>query len=182
MANEYLGTNDYGQRLCDLISANKDKVAAVGELGLDYDRLNFASKPAQLQCFAKQLLEVASNFPNLPLLLHNRNSSCDMINTLSTHLKKYPTTAAIVHSFDSCLSDLEAFLKLGCYISLNGCSLRTSECLENLVHIPVDRLLLETDAPWCQIRPSHPSFSFIGEGCVLPVGRVKGRNEPCNIR
>ena len=98
----------------------------------------------------------------------------------------------VVHSFDGSAEERDAILALGLYIGVNGCSLKTEENLEVVKGVPGDKLLLETDCPWCDIRPSHAGHKMIKtrfegwpqvdkkkwkEGCV-----VKGRNEPHNIR
>ena len=44
---------------------------------------------------------------------------------------------------------------------MNGCSLKTDANLAVVAGIPADRLLLETDAPWCGLRPSHASSRFV---------------------
>lgn len=71
---------------------------------------------------------------------------------------------------------------------INGCSLKTEENLAVMAQIPVGRLLLETDSPYCDVRPSHAGKRYVStthpakdkkkydEGML-----VKGRNEPCNI-
>ena len=76
----------------------------------------------------------------------------------------------------------------GFYIGLNGCSLKTEANLEVVKTLPVDKLMIETDAPWCEIKPSHASFKFVQtkfpsvkkEKCTED-SLVKGRNEPCCI-
>jgi len=81
----------------------------------------------------------------------------------------------------------------GLYVGVNGCSLKTEENLEVVKQIPLERLMLETDGPWCEIRPSHASYKFLNKDESPPAPRqvrrdrfkkgfmVKGRNEPCNI-
>ena len=100
--------------------------------------------------------------------------------------------SGVVHSFDGSAEERDAILALGLYIGVNGCSLKTEENLEVVKGIPGDKLLLETDCPWCDIRPSHAGHKLIKtrfegwpqvdkkkwkEGAV-----VKGRNEPHNMR
>jgi len=72
---------------------------------------------------------------------------------------------------------------------VNGCSLKTEDNLTAVAAIPERRLLIETDSPWCGVRPTHASAQFAGPA---PPARdkkkhdaalqVKGRNEPCNLR
>jgi TatD DNase family protein len=75
-------------------------------------------------------------------------------------------------------------------IGLNGCGLKTTENCAAAALIPLDRLLLETDAPWCSIKPTSPAYKFTlgaGEGGGTGVVKrekfspgclVKDRNEP----
>jgi len=96
----------------------------------------------------------------------------------------------VVHSFDGTLDELNAILKLDeLCIGINGCSLKTEENLAVMSSVPSERLMLETDCPWCDIRPSHASRKYVK---TIPEAKdkkkhtvdslVKGRNEPCNIR
>lgn len=70
-------------------------------------------------------------------------------------------------------------------------SLKTLDNLETVKNLPQERILLETDCPWCEIRPSHAGFKFINKENNSqsfkkekwsPDALVKSRNEPCNIR
>ena len=74
------------------------------------------------------------------------------------------------------------------YIGLNGCSLKTEENLEIAKQVPLDRLMIETDCPYCDIRNSHASSKFVKT--KFPSSKkekysedkmVKDRNEPCTI-
>lgn len=97
-----------------------------------------------------------------------------------------------MHSFDGSVEEMGALLSIACgedallYIGINGCSMKTEENLEVVRRVPLARLMVETDAPWCGIRPSHASHAYV----KTPVGvqkdkkkwergcSVKGRNEP----
>lgn len=71
-------------------------------------------------------------------------------------------------------------------------SLKTLNNLETVKSLQLDRILLETDCPWCEIRPSHEGYKFISkENRAIPTVKkekwnenamVKSRNEPSNIR
>lgn len=72
---------------------------------------------------------------------------------------------------------------------MNGCSLKTEENLEVAKKIPLDKLMLETDCPYCEIKNTHASKKYI-EDIKWETKRekkyqkgymVKGRNEPCRI-
>lgn len=80
---------------------------------------------------------------------------------------------------------------MGLYIGINGCSLKTLENVEVAKAIPLDRLMLETDAPWCSVTTSHASYKHLPKDLVVVdkvkpekfvEGKgVKGRNEPAEV-
>jgi len=162
------------------------KIVAIGECGLDYDRLQFCDAETQQRYFKAQF-ELAED-ANLPMFLHLRAAADDFLDIIHRHLDDFP--AGVVHSFDGTASELGKILKINKLdIGLNGCSLKTEENLSVAKLVPVKRLHFETDAPWCEIRPSHAGSAWVKSklaakdkkkyeaGCL-----VKGRNEPCNIR
>ncbi|XP_046674379.1 putative deoxyribonuclease TATDN1 [Homalodisca vitripennis] len=178
------GHDKYLQALSDLCEAHKDKVVAVGECGLDYDRIQFCARETQLKYFEHQL-ELAKSW-KLPLFLHCRNAAEDVAKVLQRHQDSLH--GGVIHSFDGTVDHAQMFISLGYYIGINGCSLKTAENLEVVKRLPANRLLLETDAPWCDIRPSHSGARYVTT--TLPSVKkekwspdclVKSRNEPANI-
>lgn len=179
------GPDAYFKELLNLISENPSKVVAIGELGLDYDRLHFCSKETQKVYFERQLALAGET--KLPLFLHNRNSTDDLIEILEDNKHKFFSTGGVVHSFTGSEQDLDRILKLDLYIGINGCSLKTDRNLEVAKLVPRDRLMIETDCPWCEIRKTHASFKYVktqfeqtkdASNIKLPV---KNRNEPMNL-
>lgn len=170
-------------------------VGAFGEIGLDYDRLHFAPADVQRKYFVEQL-EIATQV-GLPLFLHSRAAEDDFYNILSPYIasERLPK-GGVVHSFTGSKHELHGLLSLGLYIGVNGCSLKTQDNLDVVKEIPLDRLMLETDGPWCEIRPSHASFKNylekLDRSSLVPFEAVKkekwregtmvrGRCEPCSI-
>ncbi|CAG9127366.1 unnamed protein product [Plutella xylostella] len=176
----------YLSGLRELISENLDKVVAIGECGLDYERLQFCEKNTQLKYFEHQL-QLSKEF-NLPLFLHCRASADDLVEILERN--KDLVVGGVVHSFDGSQDALDKILRLGMYIGINGCSLRTQENLEVAARIPQDRLMIETDCPWCEVKPTHPGYPHVATKMptvkkekyqIESNSQVKGRNEPVNI-
>jgi len=149
---------EYLFKLKNLIVSHPGKVVALGEFGLDYDRLNICPKETQIKYFELQLTLAES--VRLPLFLHCRNAASDLYDILKKH-KDQIKAGGVVHSFDGTLEEAQKFIDLGYFIGLNGCSLKTSENLEVVKDIPIDKILLETDAPWCEIKNTHAGKQFV---------------------
>lgn len=148
----------YFSQLCTAIEENRNKIVAIGECGLDYDRLQFCTVDVQKKYFERQLDLVVKY--KLPLFLHCRNSSNDFYEIIQQNQAKV-TNGGVVHSFDGTLEEAQKYIELGFYIGINGCSLKTEEQLKVVAAIPNERILVETDCPWCAIRPSHAGdFEF----------------------
>lgn len=187
--SEFLVSPDnYFGQLTQQIEDHKDKVVAIGEIGLDYDRLHFCEPDVQKKYFEKQL-ELADKF-ELPLFLHCRAAHDDLIKIIEDNKSKI-RKGGVVHTFDGTLEQAKKLISMGFYIGINGCSLKTEAGLEVVKGIPNDRIMLETDAPWCEIRPAHAGSKHI----VTKFETVKkqqkkkwqrevlvvGRNEPVAI-
>lgn len=162
------------------------KVVAIGECGLDYDRLQFCDADVQKACF-REHFKLSKKY-NLPMFLHSRATEGDMGRILREYHSMMPK-GGVVHSFDGSAEEIQELVGMaGIYIGINGCSLKTEENLGVVGQIPMDKLMLETDAPWCGLRPSHASSAHVKTVVQAKDKKkhdmecqVKGRNEPCNI-
>lgn len=181
------GPEAYWDALRVLLKAHAadDKVVAVGECGLDYDRLEFCDKETQQKWFRRHF-ELATSF-DLPMFLHMRAAAPDFIAILKEYSATF--TRGVVHSFDANQEHLEQLLAFPTIsVGINGCSLKTEENLAVMAQIPTSRLLLETDSPYCDVRPSHAGRVHVKTSHQAkdkkkydPEMLIKGRNEPCNI-
>ncbi len=99
--------------------------------------------------FEKQL-ELADKF-NLPVFLHCRAAHDDLVSILERNKQKV-REGGVVHTFDGTLEQAKKFIAMGFHIGINGCSLKTESNLEVIKEIPNDKILIETDCPWCEIR------------------------------
>ncbi len=140
-----------------------ERVVAVGETGLDYNR-NYSPRRDQLDCF-EQHLEIAAAVGK-PLFLHQRDAHEDFLAILKRHRGR--VAGGVVHCFTDTRAALRGYLELDMHIGVTGwiCDERRGLELQAIVRdIPTDRLLLETDSPYLLPRNLRPK----------PSGR---RNEP----
>lgn len=144
--------------------AQQTAVVALGECGLDFNR-NFSTPDEQEHAFSVQLALAAER--GLPVFLHCRDAHERFIALLAPWLDKLP--GAVLHCFTGTEQELDECLRLGLSIGITGwvCDERRGIALRHLLKkIPIDRLLLETDAPYLLPRDLSPK----------PASR---RNEPC---
>jgi TatD DNase family protein len=175
---------DYSSHLSALISECGSKCIAVGECGLDYDRLHFADKESQLKAFPMHF--DLAQATGLPLYLHSRNTNGDFTRIVRENRHKF--SEGVVHSFTGDVGEMREILELGLYIGINGCSMKTAENVEVVRQVPIEKMMIETDCPYCEIRKSSPAFGFIRTQFSYKAKEkydagflVRGRNEPCTI-
>ncbi|MDD5120599.1 MAG: TatD family hydrolase [Candidatus Omnitrophica bacterium] len=140
--------------------AKKNKVIAIGETGLDYYR-TLSNPDNQMQAFAKQI-QLAKEL-DLPLVVHSRQAENEVVRILKTFMP----VRAVIHCFSGDENFLKECLECGFYISYT-CNLtyKKAQNLRQMLQLtPLDRLMLETDAPY-----------------LSPEGFRGKRNEPLQIK
>jgi len=132
------------QKMERLIKSNT-YVCAVGECGLDYNRM-FSPKNVQLRWFEEQI-KLAIKLDK-PLFLHERDAATDFYNMLNKYKGKI---RGVVHCFTGNKETVEKYVSLGMHIGITGwiCDKRRNkDLLEAVKHVPLDKLMVETDAPF----------------------------------
>jgi TatD DNase family protein len=134
--------------------ARAPEVVAVGECGLDYFR-NFSPRDAQIAAFERQL-ELAADVGK-PAFLHQRDAHADFVAMVRSFRPRL--VDAVAHCFTAGLEEARAYLELDLYIGITGwiCDERRGLHLRDVVReIPLDRLVIETDAPYLLPRDLKP--------------------------
>lgn len=124
--------------------ATHKKVVAIGEIGLEY-HYDVAPHELQIDYFEKQI-KIANEL-NLPIVVHNREAHLDTL----TVLKRTPSNkSGVIHCFSGSVETAREFLNLGYYLGFDGpiTFKNAKTALEVLDYIPLDKILVETDAPY----------------------------------
>jgi len=144
--------DDYIEQLTEL--ASHTQVKAIGECGLDFNR-NFSAPEQQLNVFNAQI-QLAAQL-SMPLFLHQRDAFEPWFEALKPQLDNIP--AMVSHCFTGTKEQLTQCLAANMYIGITGwlCDERRGQELRDIVKlIPLDKLLIETDAPYLTPRTIRP--------------------------
>ena len=138
--------NEYKEEVL-LKYLNSKYCVAVGEIGLDYHYLDF-DKETQKYWLIKQI-ELAKKI-NKPVILHDRDSHADILEII----KEYKPSG-VLHCFSGSVEMAREVLKCGLYIGVGGVVTfkNAKKTVEVIKELPLERLLLETDAPYLSPEP-----------------------------
>lgn len=135
------------------------KVVAVGECGLDYYRPNEGTKIRQREIFVRQVVLACD--VKKPIMIHCRSAFDDLVSILETIDFKLLDNPGIVHFFSGAIEDARKLLDIGFSFSFGGVITFARDYDSVVQYIPLERIVLETDAPY-----------------VAPVPYRGKRNEP----
>lgn len=137
---------------------SEEKVIAVGEVGLDYYRTTDEAKQKKQKEVFKEFINLAYQFQK-PIILHCRDATAgskghshkDAINLLKQ--AKNISYGGVAHSFTGTLEEAREYLNLGFHLGFNGIITFARQYDQIVVHTPLEKILLETDAPYLTPEP-----------------------------
>jgi TatD DNase family protein len=144
--------------------AGQPKVVAIGEIGLDY-YWDETPRPVQRRVFEQQL--ALAKELDMPVIIHQRESAADTMAVLRSWAAGQAHPGLVLHSFSGDRAMAEEAIQLGFFIGITGpVTFKNARDLPEIVAaLPLDRLLVETDAPFLSPHP------FRGK-----------RNEPARVK
>ncbi len=156
--------------------AREEKVVAYGEIGLDFFR-NLSSPEIQTRCFEEQLA-IAADL-GLPVIIHDRDAHRQTVAILKNW---QGSTGGVIHCFSGDAAMAVSCLEMGFYISIAGpVTFAKSDRLWEVVRqVPLNRLLIETDAPYLTPQPhrgkrNEPAYVAL---TAKKVAEIKGLSVP----
>ncbi|OMJ25028.1 putative deoxyribonuclease TATDN1 [Smittium culicis] len=174
--DHYSDPQAYYDNLVKAVKNGGSKVVAIGECGLDpyfpptiFQLKDFQLFPSNNHKHQKLLKKKKNRYfekqfdlaetTRLPMFLHNRNTGSDFVTMIKQNRHRF--TSGVVHSFTGSLEEMLELVNLDLYIGINGCSLKTEENLAVAKQIPENRLMIETDCPYCDIKKTHASYKYL---------------------
>ena len=137
------------------------KVIGIGETGLDY-YYNYSDKEIQKKSFIEHI-NAASEL-NIPVIVHSRNAEIDTYEILESE-KKNSNLKVLMHCFTGSKDFAKKLIDINCYISASGIITfkNSTELADTVSSIPIESLLVETDAPYLSPLPyrgksNEPSY------------------------
>ena len=137
------------------------KIIGIGETGLDF-YYNYSEKEIQKKSFIEHI-RVASKL-NIPIIVHSREAEVDTYEILKSE-KKNSDLKVLIHCFTGSKEFAKKLLDINCYISVSGIITfqKSTELVDTVSYIPLEKLLVETDSPYLaplphRGKPNEPSY------------------------
>lgn len=147
-------TGELNDHLMDWLKhvARKEKVVAIGEIGLDY-YWNEPEPEVQKHWFVRQL--ALAREVNLPIVVHSRDAAKDTLDIIKA--ERAGELGGVIHCFSYSLEMAREYLNLGFYLGIGGVlTFNNARKLKEVVeYMPLDRIVLETDCPYLSPVPNR---------------------------
>jgi TatD DNase family protein len=156
------------QAYLEKVRKNRKNIVAIGEIGLDYDWIKEPAEQEKSRALFAEMLELAKEL-NLPVVIHSRNSHKDVLDIL----ERSAPPKVYLHMWGGHQDEfLKRVLKAGYFVGVNTIVFTSKNYKKVVRDVPLDRLLLETDAPWLALKKEGDAWKI----------DPKARNEPTNIK
>lgn len=135
------------------LAQSDQRVVAIGEIGLDFYK---ADNQALQETVFQAQLQIARQL-GLPVIIHCRDAAARMAELLRSFWADHGAVRGVMHCWSGTLAETQWFLDLGFYISFSGIVTFKSavQVQESAKHVPIDRLLIETDCPFLAPVPKR---------------------------
>ena len=154
-------------------NAEKDKVVAIGEIGLDY-HYGTQNKKVQFEVLNKQI-DIANRY-NLPVIFHIRDAFPDFFTWLEQNRGRFGK--GVVHCFDGDEVIAKKLVEWGLFVSFTGlATFKPREDIRRAIEaVPLDRIMVETDAPYLAPEPhrgqiNRPEYTYF---VAQKIAQIKG--------
>ncbi len=150
--------DSFSEEFEKFVVANKDKVVAIGEIGLDYYWKPF-DKEKQQFVFSSQL-DLASRL-NLPVVIHQRECTEDCLKIVKTYNDKL-TRKGVIHCFSGSVETAKEYVKMGFALGIGGIMTykNANNLLEVVKSVGLNNIVLETDSPYLSPEPVRHSVNI----------------------
>lgn len=129
-----------------LFKALFEKSKYIGEVGLDFRKAYYSTKERQMEIF-DDIVKLCEDYGEKVVSIHSIKATSKVLEILEKY-KRQKDNKYIFHWYTGTISQLERAIKVGCYFSINANMLKTKSGIEVVKAIPVNRILVETDAPF----------------------------------
>jgi len=143
------------------VKKNNKKIIGIGETGLDF-YYNYSDKKIQKKSFIEHIY--AASDLNIPLIVHSRKAEDDTFDILKNE-KKNLNLKVLMHCFTGSKNFAKKLIDIDCFISVSGIVTfkNSTELVNTISSIPIERLMVETDSPYLAPEPyrgkiNEPSY------------------------
>lgn len=157
----------------ELVKNNLDIIVAIGEIGLDY---TYEDCDISLQKYLfKKQIEIAIKY-DLPINIHNRDSSDDLISIL----KEYNYKKVMIHCFYLNYEYAKKFIDINCMLSIPGMVTFKNKSLDDFREcvklLPLERIVIETDSPYLTPEPfrGKTNYPYYVKYVAQKIAELKG--------
>lgn len=126
-----------------------EKSFYVGEVGLDFTREYIKTKELQIKIFQK-IIDLCEEYGEKIISIHSLKSAGCVLDILQDSQKR-KNNIYILHWFTGTMGELKRAVEMGCYFSINPRMFKTKSGIEIIKRIPIERVVLESDAPFTML-------------------------------